>query len=208
MLLNKTWHNSIYLYTIIKKGHAALSVNPYLGYIFDPIPLEKRVGIQEGSLCVESYTIGIPSWAPLAWLPWLVGPGLPLLMPSSLFGLNGKLTWMPSPADTHDKMICTTTMVTALLILLGLLHCSSKAYNDFIHHIFNSIRIFAFGTCRFIRTLFFQMHCSYSRGLGRLGAFSFCRGKKLIALGLLALSVVWLQEGPIASSSASLAAQR
>ena len=56
------WCNSIYLHTFIKKGHTAFSVDPYLAMFFDPIPLEKGVGIQEGSLSVASYALGIPSW--------------------------------------------------------------------------------------------------------------------------------------------------
>ena len=57
----KLGSNGIYLHTIIEEGHTALSVNPYLDYIFDPISLEEVIRIQEGSLCVMSYTLGIPS---------------------------------------------------------------------------------------------------------------------------------------------------
>ena len=77
MLFNKTQGNSIYLHTFVEEGNTALSINPYLGYIFDPIPLEKGVGIQEGSLFVMSYALGIPSWgtfslAALTWGVWAV----------------------------------------------------------------------------------------------------------------------------------------
>ena len=61
MILDKTLHNSIYLCDIIEEGHTALSINPYLGYVFDPIPLVEGIGIQEGSLCVMSYTLVVPS---------------------------------------------------------------------------------------------------------------------------------------------------
>ena len=61
MILDKTWHNSIYLHAIIEEGHKALSVNPYLGYIFNPIPSVEGIKIQEGSLCARSYTLGVPS---------------------------------------------------------------------------------------------------------------------------------------------------
>ena len=61
MILNETWHNSIYLHTIIKEVYIALSINSYLSYVFDPIPLVEEIRIQEGSLFVMSYTLGIPS---------------------------------------------------------------------------------------------------------------------------------------------------
>ena len=49
----KSGSDSIYLHTIIEEGHAALSVNPYLGYVFDPIPLVEGIETQEGSLYVQ-----------------------------------------------------------------------------------------------------------------------------------------------------------
>ena len=54
-----------------------------------------------------------------------------------------------------DKMFCATTMVAVLLVLLGLFHCSGKAYYKFLHHAVDSIRIFALGTHLLIGTLFF-----------------------------------------------------
>ena len=58
-----------------RKGHTALSIDPYLSYIFDPMPWEKGVRIQEGSLSVASYALGIPSWGAfglvtLTWEGW------------------------------------------------------------------------------------------------------------------------------------------
>ena len=61
MILDKTQHNSIYLHAIIKEGHTALSINPNLGYVFDPIPSVEWIGIQEGSLCATSYALGVTS---------------------------------------------------------------------------------------------------------------------------------------------------
>ena len=58
----KLGSDCIYLHTIVKEGHTALSINPYLGHILNPIQLEKGVGIQEGSLFVTSYALDIPSW--------------------------------------------------------------------------------------------------------------------------------------------------
>ena len=62
MIPVEIWHDSIYPHAIIEKVHTALSVNPYLGYIFDPIPLVEGIGIQEGSLHTVPYALGIPSW--------------------------------------------------------------------------------------------------------------------------------------------------
>ena len=62
MGFDETWYDCVYLCTIVKEGHIALSINPYSGHIFDPIPSLERVGIQEGSLCVTSYALDIPSW--------------------------------------------------------------------------------------------------------------------------------------------------
>ena len=39
-----------------------LSVNPYLGYIFDPITSVGETRIEEGSLCAMPYALGVPSW--------------------------------------------------------------------------------------------------------------------------------------------------
>ena len=62
MILNKTQCDSIYLHAVIKECYAALSVNPYLCYIFDPIPLVEGIRIQDGSLCMMPYALGISSW--------------------------------------------------------------------------------------------------------------------------------------------------
>ena len=62
MILNKTQYDIIYLHAVIEEGYAALSVNPYLEYIFDPIPLVEGIRIQEGSLYMMSYALGILSW--------------------------------------------------------------------------------------------------------------------------------------------------
>ena len=62
MSFNETWCDCVYLCTIVEEGHTALSINPYPGHVFDPIPSLERVGIQEGSLCVTSYALGNLSW--------------------------------------------------------------------------------------------------------------------------------------------------
>ena len=62
VLLHETQGNNVHLCTIIKEGHTAFTIDPYLHYIFYPIPLEKGVGIQEWSLLLMFYALGIPSW--------------------------------------------------------------------------------------------------------------------------------------------------
>ena len=62
MILDEIQHNSIYLCTIIKKGHADLPFNPYLGCIFNPEQSVEGNGIQEGSLYMMPYVLGVPSW--------------------------------------------------------------------------------------------------------------------------------------------------
>ena len=72
MVCNEPWYNGVSLCTIVQESHAALPMNPYPGYIFDPIPLVKGIGIQEGSLCLASYTLGTPSWGTFSMsaFPW------------------------------------------------------------------------------------------------------------------------------------------
>ena len=69
MTFDETWHNSVYLSAIVKEGHTAFPINPYPGYVFDSVPLLEGIRIQEGSLCVTSYALGIPSGVTSAWLP-------------------------------------------------------------------------------------------------------------------------------------------
>ena len=72
MAFNKIWSDGVYLHAIIKEGLTALSINPYLGYVFIPIPLVEGIGIQEGILCVKPYALCIPFWGTfgLAILTW------------------------------------------------------------------------------------------------------------------------------------------
>ena len=44
----------VFICGLIKKGHTAFSIDPYLSHVFDPIPPEKGVGIEEGSPCMAS----------------------------------------------------------------------------------------------------------------------------------------------------------
>ena len=57
----------------------------------------KGLGFQEGSPCLVFYTLGVPSWAPLAWLPFVEELGLPSLALSPHSSLNASLFWMLPP---------------------------------------------------------------------------------------------------------------
>ena len=99
MGFDKTWLDGVYLHAIVKEGHTALSINPYPGHVFDPIPSLERVGIQEGSLCVTYYALGIPSWGAFGGVTFPGGSGLPSLVPCPLCGLNSVPFWLISPTD-------------------------------------------------------------------------------------------------------------
>ena len=79
--------NHVYLCTIAKEGHTALTIDPYLCYAFYPIPQEKGVRIQEGSLLLMFNALGIPSWGTfgLAILTWGVWAPFSIAVPSFQF---------------------------------------------------------------------------------------------------------------------------
>ena len=52
----------VFICMLLLRRAIQLSINSYLGYSFDPIPLMKGIVIQEDSLCAMPYTLGIPSW--------------------------------------------------------------------------------------------------------------------------------------------------
>ena len=62
MVFNEPWQNGFNLCAIVKEGHATLTINPYPSYILDPMPSVKVIWIQEGSLCLAFYVLGVPSW--------------------------------------------------------------------------------------------------------------------------------------------------
>ena len=62
MVFNVSWCNGVNLCTIVQVSHAALSINPYPGYVLDPVPSIKGVRIQEGSLHLAIYALGVLSW--------------------------------------------------------------------------------------------------------------------------------------------------
>ena len=62
VICNETWHNGVDLGTTVQEGHASVSIDSYPGYVLDPVPSIKGVGIQEESLCLMFYTLGVLSW--------------------------------------------------------------------------------------------------------------------------------------------------
>ena len=91
VMFNETWCNGVDLGAIVQEGHASLSIDSYLCYVFDPIPSIKGVWIQEGSLCLIFMSWVSYPGAPLVVSPLFEGLRLPSLVPSPLFGLNVKL---------------------------------------------------------------------------------------------------------------------
>ena len=100
MIFNEPWHNGVNLCAIIQKSHTALPIYPYPGYIFNPIPSAKGIRIQEGSLCLASYTLGTLSWSTFGVAAFPQGVQVPSLVPSPLFILNVTLFWMPLLVDS------------------------------------------------------------------------------------------------------------
>ena len=79
MILNKPQCNGVYLCTIVQERHAVPSINPYPGYIFDPIPSIEGIEIQEGILCTMFYTFGIPPWGAFSVVIFLGGVQAPFV---------------------------------------------------------------------------------------------------------------------------------
>ena len=62
MIFSEPWYNGVDVGAIVQESHASLTVDSYSGYVLDPVPSVKGVGIQEGSLCLAFYTLGVTSW--------------------------------------------------------------------------------------------------------------------------------------------------
>ena len=58
MIIDKSWHNSVDLGAIVQDSHA---IESHSGYVLDPMPSVKGVGIQEGSWCSAFYALGVLS---------------------------------------------------------------------------------------------------------------------------------------------------
>ena len=55
-------HDGIHLGTIVQEDHTTFPIYLYSGYVFHPVPLLKRVWIQEGSLQGGFYSLGASIW--------------------------------------------------------------------------------------------------------------------------------------------------
>ena len=154
MIFNEPWCNGVDLDTIVQGSHASLSIDSSSGYVLNPIP--SGSGFKKG-VCIWFIMPGVSCpRAPLAWSPFLEGLRLTPLVPSPLFSLNA----------ISDKVIWATTVVTALLLLLNILHCSDKAYYELFGYAFNAIWVFTVNAFLLVDTLFLQVYHSCRRGHG------------------------------------------
>ena len=72
VIFNKPWHNGVDLGTIVQECHVSLPIDSYSGYILDPIPWAKGIRIQEESLHLAFYALGVLSWSTfgVVTFPW------------------------------------------------------------------------------------------------------------------------------------------
>ena len=72
VIFDEPWHNGVDLGTVVQESHAYLPIDSYSGYVLDPVPLVKWVRIQEGSLHLVFYTLGVLSWGTFGMVafPW------------------------------------------------------------------------------------------------------------------------------------------
>ena len=68
MITYLTWHDGIYLGSIVQEGHTTFPIYPHFSYVFDPVPLLKGVWIQEGNLWSSLYASGASVWGLFAVL--------------------------------------------------------------------------------------------------------------------------------------------
>ena len=80
--------DGIYLGTIVQEGHTTFSIYLYSGYIFDPVPLLKRVLIQEGSLRGGFYDFGASIWGIFMVLVVVRGLQAPFINAIPFFPFN------------------------------------------------------------------------------------------------------------------------
>ena len=94
VIFNKPWDNGVDLCAIVQESHVALPIDS--GYVLNPVPSVKGVGIQEGSLHLVFYAWGVPSWGTfiVVTFPW--GALGPFLVPSPLSGLKGNPALNPA----------------------------------------------------------------------------------------------------------------
>ena len=91
VIFDKTWHNDVDLGAIVQEGHASLSIDSYSGYVLNPIPLIKGVRIQEGSLYLKFYALGVLSSGIFGGVTFVLGAWAPFFSAVPSFGLNVSL---------------------------------------------------------------------------------------------------------------------
>ena len=150
MIFHVPWHDGVNLCTIVQEIHAALPVNSYPGYILNLIQSVKGVRNQEGSLCMAFYTLGIPSCVTfgMAIFPWGAWP-------SFLSTVHSFCLKVPQPWAIVDEVVWAITVITMLLPLLSIFHCSGKLYNELSCHAFNAIWVLMVNDFLLIGTLLF-----------------------------------------------------
>ena len=83
-------------------------------------------------------------------------------------------------------------MVTALLLLLSILHCSGKVYNELFSYAFDAILIFTVNAFFLVGTLFLQVCHPCRRGHGWLTAFKLPQRKEAHGQGLIFTGCRWV----------------
>ena len=154
----------------------------------------KGMGFKKG-VCVWHFMpwVSCPG-APSVWSPFPEGLGLPSLAPSPLFGLNEVCSRCHYQQTISDKMIWAATVVTVLL-LLSILHCSGKAYNEFLSYALNTIWVFTVNAFPLVSTFFLQVCNPCRRGHSWLTTLKLPQREEACHLGLAhigpSLAVRW-----------------
>ena len=91
MMFKEPWHNGVDLSTIVQESHGAPITDSYSGYILNAVPSGKGVGIQEGSLCLAFYTLGVLSWGTFSMVAFPWGAWAPFSSVIPLSGLKANL---------------------------------------------------------------------------------------------------------------------
>ena len=92
MITYVPWCDGIYLGTIVQEGHTTFSIYLHSGYVFNLLPLLKRVCIQEGSLQGGFYALGASIWGLFGALVVVRGVQSPFIDAISSFLFNSFLS--------------------------------------------------------------------------------------------------------------------
>ena len=99
MVFNKPWCNDVNLCTIVQESHTAIHINPYPGYVLNPVPSVKGIGIQEGSLCLAFYALDVPCLGTFGMVMFAGGSWAPFFGAIPSFQFKCKSVLDASPAD-------------------------------------------------------------------------------------------------------------